>query len=70
MKAAIVAVVLCVVASILGGIHQMVCDQRPETTTGCDVAFGVPVVVALAVACGVSGLVLLAMTNSGNGKAA
>lgn len=63
MKPGILIVVLCLVASVLAAIHQMVCDQKPETTTRCDVGFGVPIIVLLAVACGVSALAVLAMSE-------
>lgn len=67
MKPVVIIIILCLLASVLGGIYRVTCTQDPSTTTKCDVAFGVPVVVLLAVACGVSGLFVLAI-NQGNGK--
>lgn len=67
MKPAYVVLILCLVASVLTAIYQTVCEQRAESTSSCDVAFGVPIIVLLAVACGVSGLLVLAM-NEGADK--
>lgn len=63
MKPAVLVLVLCLVASVLGATHQMVCEQHPDTTSKCDLAFGIPVIVLLAVACGISGLAVLAMSE-------
>lgn len=63
MKPATLVLVLCLVATALGAIHQMVCDQDPASTSKCDLAFGIPIVVLMAVACGVSGLAVLAMSE-------
>lgn len=65
MKPAILVLVLCLVASTLVAIHQMVCEQDPTTTSRCDLAFYIPVIVLAAVACGVSGLAVIAMSDSG-----
>jgi hypothetical protein len=64
MKPAVLVLILCLAVSVLAAIHQMVCEQDISRTTRCDIGFGVPIVVLLAVACGVSGLALLAMSNS------
>ena len=66
MKPAVVVLILCLVVSVLAAIHQMVCERDLSRTSRCDIGFGVPIIVLLAVACGVSGLALLAM--SGNSK--
>ena len=63
MKPAVLVLILCLAASVLGAIHQMVCDQDVTSTSKCDIAFGVPVIVLLAIACGVSGLAVLAMSD-------
>lgn len=64
MKPAVLILILCLIASVLAGIHQMTCEQRYETTTKCDVALGVPIIILLAVACGISGLAVLALSES------
>lgn len=64
MKPAVVVLILCLVASVLAAIHQMVCDQDLTKTSKCDIGFGVPIVVALAIACGISGLAVLAMGDA------
>lgn len=67
MNKSIVAVlVLCIVAVVLVAVHQMVCDQKAETTTKCDVGFMVPVIVLAAVACGICGLAVLSSTDNTN----
>lgn len=63
MKPGVLVVVLCLVASVLAAIHQMVCEQKPDQTTKCDVGFGVPIIVLTAVACGVSALAVLALSE-------
>lgn len=63
-KSAVAVLVLCLIASVLVAAHQMACEQKAETTTKCDVAFMVPVIVLAAVACGVSGLAVMASTNA------
>lgn len=63
MKPAVLVLILCLAASVLVAIHQMVCEQDLTKTTKCDIGFGVPIVVFLAIACGVSGLAVLAMSN-------
>lgn len=69
MKPAVIVLVLCLIASVLFAIHQMACEQKEDTTTSCDMWFGVPIIVLCAVACGISGLAVLAMnevsTNGG-----
>lgn len=70
MKPAVIVLILCLTASVLVAIHQMVCEQDYAKTTRCDVGFGVPIIVLLAVACGISGLAVLAMSDSaGTGNA-
>lgn len=64
MKPAVLVLVLCLTVSVLAAIHQMVCEQDTTTTSRCDVSFGVPIIVLLAIACGVSGLAVLAMSNN------
>lgn len=66
MKPAMIVIVLCVVASVLATLHRVTCEQRMESTSRCDVAFGVPIIVLLAVAVGVSGLVVLALSDNKN----
>ena len=63
MKPAVLVMVLCLVASVLGATHQMVCDSDLTKTSKCDIAFGVPIVVLAAVACGISGLAVLATSS-------
>lgn len=63
MKPAVLVLVLCLAASVLAGIHQMVCDQDLTTTSKCDIGFGVPIIVLTAVACGVSGLAVIALSD-------
>jgi hypothetical protein len=63
MKPAVVVLALCLVASVLLGIHQMVCDQDTSKTTRCDLWFGIPVMVLMAVACGLAGLALISMSD-------
>lgn len=63
MKPAVLVLVLCLAASVLVAIHQMVCDQDMTTTSRCDIGFGVPIIVSAAVACGVSGLAVIAMSE-------
>ena len=64
MKPAVLILILCLAASVLAGIHQMVCEQKHDTTSKCDVALGVPVIMLLAIACGVSGLAVMALSES------
>lgn len=64
MKPAVLVLVLCLAASVLGAVHQMVCAQDMTTTSRCDVSFGVPIIVLLAIACGVAGLAVIAMSTS------
>ena len=66
MKPAVLVLILCLTASVLGAIHQMVCEQDLSRTSKCDIGFGVPIIVMLAIACGISGLALLAMSDSKN----
>lgn len=63
-KSAIAVLVLCLLVSVMVAVHQVTCDQKPETTSKCDVAFMVPIVVLAAVACGVSGLAVLAASDN------
>jgi hypothetical protein len=63
MKPVYVVMIMCLAASVLLAIHQMVCEQRSDTTSACDVALGVPMVVILAVACGIGGLAVLALSD-------
>lgn len=67
MKPTYIVLIMCLIASVLVAVHQMVCEQRQETTSACDVALGVPILVILAVAVGIGGLVVLAM-GEGEGK--
>lgn len=67
MKPTYIVLIICLITSVLVAIHQMVCEQRHETTSTCDVALGVPILVLLAVAVGIGGLVVLAM-GEGDGK--
>jgi hypothetical protein len=60
---AVLVLILCIIASVLVGTHQMVCKQDYDTTSTCDIAFGVPIIIMLAVACGVSGLAVLAISH-------
>lgn len=64
MKPVVVVAVLCVVASILAAVHQKVCHQDYSTTSRCDVALGVPVIVLVAVASGISALAILALSDT------
>ena len=65
MKPAGVVLVMCLLASALFGIHRAVCPQTPDTTTRCDVGFYVPIIILVAVACGLCGLAILALQDSG-----
>lgn len=64
MKPAVLIAVLCVLASILAALYRTICEQDHSTTSKCDVAFGVPILVLLAVACGLAGLAVLAMQDN------
>lgn len=64
MSPAVLVMLLCLAASVLLAVHQMVCDQDMSKTSRCDLAFGVPLVLLLAVACGVSGLAVLATSGA------
>lgn len=70
MKPAVLVMILCLVASVLAAIHQMVCPQDMSSTSRCDVSFGVPIVVVLAIACGVAGLAVIAMSQNSGGSSA
>ena len=63
MKPAVMVLVLCLSASVLAGIHRMICEQKYESTSRCDLAFGIPFITMLAIACGVSGLAVLATSE-------
>ena len=63
MTPAVLVLILCLGAIVLAAIHQMVCEQDLTKTSKCDIGFGVPILVLLAVACGVSGLAVLATSN-------
>jgi hypothetical protein len=63
LSPAALILVLCLVASVLVAVHRMVCEQDLAKTTRCDIGFGVPIIVLLAVACGVSGLAVLATAD-------
>lgn len=63
MKPVVVVAFLCVLASVLAAVHQKACQQDYSTTTRCDVALGVPVIVLLAVASGVCALAMLALSG-------
>ena len=64
MKPVVVVAVICILASVLAAAHQKVCHQDYSTTSRCDVVLGVPVIVLLAVACGISALAILALSNN------
>lgn len=64
MKPAVLILVLCLLASVLAAIHHVTCKQDHATTSRCDVAFGVPIIIMLAVACGISGLAVLAISEN------
>jgi len=64
MTPAVLVLLMCLGASVLAAIHQMVCAQDVTKTSKCDVAFGVPIVFLLAVACGISGLAVLATSHT------
>ena len=64
MKPAVLVLVMCLGASVLAAIHQMVCEQDLTTTSKCDIGFGVPFIVMLAVACGVSGLAVMTISEN------
>lgn len=66
MKPTYVVLIMCLIISVLVATHQMVCEQRHETTSSCDVALGVPILVLLAVTVGIGGLVVLAMSEGDN----
>ena len=63
MSPAILVLILCITASALAAVHRMACDQSLENTSTCDIALGVPMIFLLAVACGVSGLAVLATSH-------
>lgn len=63
MKPVVVVALLCVLASVLAAVHQKTCQQDYSTTSRCDVVLGVPVIVLLAVASGVSALAILALSG-------
>lgn len=63
MTPAVLVLLLCIGASALAGVHRMACDQTLESTSTCDLALGVPMIFLLAVACGVSGLAVLATSH-------
>ena len=67
MTPAVLVLLLCLGASILSALHQMLCSQDNSTTSTCDIALGVPTVFMLAVACGVSGLAVLATSHAAGG---
>ena len=70
MTPAVLVLLLCLGASVLAAIHQMVCAQDVTKTSKCDVSFGIPIVFLLAVGCGVSGLAVLATSHgAGNSTA-
>lgn len=64
MTPAVLVLLLCLGASVLAAIHRMVCEQSMDNTNKCDIAFGVPMIFMLAVACGVSGLAVLATSHN------
>lgn len=64
MKPVLLVAVLCVLASVLAAAHQKVCHQDYSTTSRCDVALGVPVIVLLAIACGISALAIIALSDT------
>lgn len=66
-QSAVIVLVLCLIASVLVAAHQMTCEQKAETTTKCDVAYIAPVIVLVAVACGIAGLAVLAVGENRNG---
>ena len=66
-RSAVIVLVLCLIVSVLVAAHQVTCEQKAETTTKCDVAYMVPVIVLAAVACGVAGLAVLSLGEN-NGK--
>jgi hypothetical protein len=55
-----VVFILVLLAGMLAAIHHYTCDQDLSKTSKCDVAFGVPIIVLLATACGICGLAILA----------
>ena len=63
MTPAVLVLILCLAAIVLAAIHQMVCEQDLAKTSKCDIGFGVPIVVLLAIACGVSALAVLATSQ-------
>jgi hypothetical protein len=63
MRPAVLVLLLCLTASVLAAIHQMVCDQDVTTTSRCDIGFGVPFIVVMAMAVGVGCMALLATST-------
>ncbi len=57
--------ILCLGASVLGVTHSWICEQDVSKTSQCDVAFYVPILVMLAIASGISGLAVMAVSNVG-----
>lgn len=63
MTPAVLVLLLCIGASALAVVHRVACDQDMNNTSKCDIALGVPMIFMLAVACGVSGLAVLATSH-------